>query len=408
MKLLVVAGWTYPDEEGGSFRVVYETARRLAARGHDVHVATQRLKPEHPETEELAGITLHRYPTAAKGGIRFYLSTYREVRRLIDRLQPEVGFDAMLHHHPVSAFAANHARSVAALPRVAMLHMLYFLEHIDRHTYDPATGAERPLSLGRHPAIAALRWLDRWNLRRSNRVVVLSDFTRLLVERHIPEALGKVVTLPGGTDLDTFNAALSREEARERLGLPLGLPIFFTCRRLEHRMGIVELVDAAQRLCAGGRRFRLLIAGRGALEEALRQRIGDAGIGDTVSLLGYVPERELPLYYRAADCFVLPTRALEGFGLVTAEAFACGTPVLGTPVGATPELIEPFDPRLVTRDATADGIMEGMARFLDEVAAEPGLSARCRAYAERAFSWDPMIDGLERILRELVEGPTQG
>jgi glycosyltransferase involved in cell wall biosynthesis len=167
-------------------------------------------------------------------------------------------------------------------------------------------------------------------------------------------------------------------------------------------MGLPELVEATGQLRAGGRDLVTLIAGRGALDAALRQQVSERRLEDSVRLLGYVAEAELPLYYRAADCFVLPTRALEGFGLVTAEAFACGTPVLGTPVGATPELLEPFDPRLLTRDATPDGLAEGMARFLDEVAAEPGLEQRCRAYAEQHLSWDAFIAGLEQVSHEVA------
>jgi len=408
MKILVIAGWMYPDEEGGSFRVVYENARGLAARGHQVHVLTQRLDPSHPECQELAGTTVHRYPTTAKSGIRFYASTLRQVRRWAERLHADVGFDALLLHHPVSALAANRARGLAGLPRVMVLHSVYFLEYADRHTYDPHTGAEHTLSLLRRPVAAALRWMDGANLRRSDRVVVLSEFTRLLVERHYPGCAAKVTRLPGGADLDAFRPAGGKAEARARLGLDdMGLPdgpaLFFTCRRLEHRMGVVELVEAAHQLQHAGRKVVLLVAGRGALADELKQRIADAELADTVKLLGFVAEDELPLYYRAADCFVLPTRALEGFGLVTAEAFACGTPVLGTPVGATPELIEPFDKRLVTADATTDGLAKGMTRFLDEVAATPNLAARCRTYAEQSFSWDTMTDGLERILGELAQ-----
>lgn len=406
MRILVVAGWMYPDEEGGSFRVVYESSRRLAARGHAVHVATQRLTVDHPQCEELAGMAVHRYATTAKSGVRFYASTQRAVRMLVQRLQREIAFDAMIVHHPVSAFAALRAPAVAGLPRVMVFHSAYFLEYRDRHTYDPETGEERGLSLWRRPVAAALRRLDAWNLRHCDRAVVLSDFTRLVVERHYPECADKLEKLPGGADLEAFNTELSRAEARRRLDLPGDVPVFFTCRRLEHRMGGVELIEAAHHLRSEGRGFLLLVAGRGALEAELRHQIDEAGVGGAVRLLGYVAEADLPLYYRASDCFVLPTRALEGFGLVTAEAFACGTPVLGTPVGATPELIEPFDPRLVTRDATADGLAEGMARFLDEVAGEPDLSARCRRYAEERFSWDTMADGLERILRELVDAQT--
>ena len=394
MKILVVAGWMYPDAEGGSYRVVYEAGRRLAERGHEVHVATQRLDPSHHAEETVAGMHVHRYETTAKSGARFYWSTLRAVRRLATRLQGEVGFDVVHTHHPVSAFAALRVRALRAVPAIATVHSLSFLEHMDRRSQ------ERPGRRIWGPATVGLVWLENVILERSRRAVVLSDFTRELVSKFFPRHLHKVLKLPGGADMERFRPEPSRGEARRRLRLPADRPVFFTCRRLEHRMGLPELVEAAALLLDSGRAALVLIGGRGALEEALKQQVRDLRLESVVRLLGYVAEADLPLYYRAADCFVLPTRALEGFGLATAEALACGTPVLGTPVGATPELLGPLDPRLLTRDATAAGLAEGMMRFLDELAAEPGLEERCRAYAEEHLSWEPFVDGLEKVSRE--------
>ncbi|HUT32707.1 MAG TPA: glycosyltransferase family 4 protein [Planctomycetota bacterium] len=396
MKILIVAGWMYPDAEGGSFRVVYEAGRRLAARGHEVHVLTQQLDPLCPAEQVIEGMRVHRYRTTASSGLRFALSTYRAVRRAAKQLQGEFGFDVVHTHHPVSAFAALRARALRRVPVVATLHSLAFLERLDRRTQ----GRAGLRFAG--PAALFLLWMDGFILNRSRRIVVLSDFTRGLLAKFFPQTLARVVKLPGGADLEHFRPEPSRGEARSRLRLPSGGAIFFTCRRLEHRMGLSELVEATGRLKQQGRNVLTLIAGRGSLDEALRQQVREQRLEDSVRLLGYVAEGGLPLYYRAADCFVLPTRALEGFGLVTAEALACGTPVLGTPVGATPEILQPFDPRLLTRDATAEGLAEGMARFLDEVAAEPGLEQRCRAYAEQHLSWDAFVDGLERISREVA------
>ena len=414
MRILIVAGWMHPDAEGGSFRVVYEAGRRLAARGHEVHVVTQRLDPTHPEHEQLAGMHVHRYRTSAPSGLRFYWSTYRSVRRLVNELAREVSFDVVHTHHPVSAFAALSARSIRRVPAVAVLHSIYFLEHLDRRAQEAAARPSGPRrshlaatqgvrsgpSPSRRllsPKALALLWMDGFILNRARRVVVLSEFTRGLVVALSRAVAAKVVKLPGGADLEHFRPEPSRAEARSRLRLPSRWPIFFTCRRLEHRMGLPELVEAVGLLRDQGRQVLLLIAGRGALEDALREQVGQRRLDENVRLLGRVAEEDLPAYYRAADCFVLPTRALEGFGLVTAEALACGTPVLGTPVGATPELLRPFDPRLLTRDASPEGLAEGMARFLDEVAGEPDLEQRCRAYAEQHLSWDAFVEGLERV-----------
>jgi glycosyltransferase involved in cell wall biosynthesis len=364
-----------------------------------VHVATQRLDTRHPESEDLDGIHVHRYSTSAASGVRFYRSTLRVVPPLLDRLHTIFGFDALIAHHPVSAYAALRARGVHALPWLSVLHSLYFLEYSDRHSYNPRTGRAARFGPVRRMIAALLKRMDGAVLARSDRVVVLSDFTRSLVVRHCPEALEKVFVVPGGADLTRFAPEPSREEARRELHLNTGGPLLFTCRRLEHRMGILELVEAVKRLRQDGRDLALVIAGRGSLEQEVRNRIGDS---EAVRLLGYIPEDQLPLYYRAADAFVLPTRALEGFGLVTAEALACGTPVIGTPVGATPELLSPLDKRLLTRGSSADDLADGIARFLDELLPERDLSRRCRAYAEKHLSWQHMVTALERVLNELA------
>lgn len=64
--------------------------------------------------------------------------------------------------------------------------------------------------------------------------------------------------------------------------------------------------------------------------------IVDRGLSDNVELLGFVPDDLLPHIYRAADLSIVPTQALEGFGLIALEALAAGTPVIVSPVGGPP------------------------------------------------------------------------
>jgi glycosyltransferase involved in cell wall biosynthesis len=75
-----------------------------------------------------------------------------------------------------------------------------------------------------------------------------------------------------------------------------------------------------------------------------------------VRFVGRLSDADLVNSYRTADVVVMPSQALEGFGLTTAEALACGTPVVGTPIGATPELLGCIDSALVAADATPQGI----------------------------------------------------
>jgi glycosyltransferase involved in cell wall biosynthesis len=144
----------------------------------------------------------------------------------------------------------------------------------------------------------------------------------------------------------------------------------------------------------------LVIGGQGALRAELEARVHREGLADHVSFVGHIPEPDLPRYYQAADCFVLPTRALEGFGLVTVEALACGTPVLGTPVGATPEILTPLAAELLTEDASAESLARGLRRVAP-LCRDRALRARCRSHAAAHYDWELSVDRLERLLVEL-------
>jgi glycosyltransferase involved in cell wall biosynthesis len=146
---------------------------------------------------------------------------------------------------------------------------------------------------------------------------------------------------------------------------------------------------------------RLIVGGVGALRSHLEDLARSLGVTDIVRFAGLIPEADLPRYYGAADCFVLPTRELEGFGLVTVEALACGTPVLATPVGATPEILAPLAPEFLTDDASPEALARGIRRVAPLVD-DAGFRARCRAHAERHYGWPAAVARLETLLLELA------
>jgi glycosyltransferase involved in cell wall biosynthesis len=170
-------------------------------------------------------------------------------------------------------------------------------------------------------------------------------------------------------------------------------------------MGLENLIEAMATI-AGADRVRdagleLLLCGDGRLRATLEDMIRERNLAGSVRLLGRVAHDELPLYYQAADLFVLPTEAMEGFGIVTIESLASGTPVLGTPAGATPEILAPIDPRLLTRDASAAAIADGLLSWLEWRATDPGPS-RYRLEVERKYAWDRVTDEIERFYEETL------
>ena len=239
-----------------------------------------------------------------------------------------------------------------------------------------------------------------------SRIHVLSDFSAGLVRKLYWIPSRRVVKIPAGVDLDRFRPPRDRMAIRRGLGLLAGRPLLFTLRNLEPRMGLDNLIRAMDSLRRRVPDVLLLIGGVGSQRGELESRAASLRLQEHVRFLGFVPDVELPRYYGAADAFVLPTRSLEGFGLVTVEALACGTPVLGTPVGATPEILVPLDPSLVFRDASAETMAQGLQRFLDSLARDPAGAERLRdagrRHVETRYSWERSIGDLEATLRKLV------
>lgn len=235
----------------------------------------------------------------------------------------------------------------------------------------------------------------------ARRFLVLSKaFQQELTSRYrIDESRIRIV--PGGVDIQRFNTALTRQEARERLGWPENRFIALSIRRQVRRMGLENLIEATKLLRVRHPELLVLLGGSGPLAAELQQRIDEHGLANHVMLLGRVTDEDLPLAYRAADVSVVPTHSLEGFGLITVESMASGTPVLVTPVGGLPETILPFAPECVFPDTSTAALTSVLGEFLDGVRKLPSSDA-CRAYAVAGFSWPRVARMVRDVYDEAV------
>lgn len=391
MRVLVVSG-TWSPERNGVARVAVDSARALAERGHEV-IALVPERDGEPRHAEIDGVeVVRRLP---RGRLPLVLSEPLRggsaARALAGRA------DVVLAHG--SLLGAGLGRGRAQPPVVLVYHASLAREFRFARSRLPP-GFERAAGYGLAPVAATL---DRVALRGARLIVVLSEFTRsLLVHDHGTRGiLEKVRLAAGGVDVDAFGPADGPAAARRRLGLDAEATLLLAVRRAEPRMGLEQLLEAVARLRAGTSRLQLALVGAtGVLETRLRALSRELGVDGCVRFVGRVEDAELHDWYRAATLLVLPTVAYEGFGMVTAEALASGTPVVGTRVGATPELLEPLEPRLLAPAADAPALAESIRGALE--IADGGFRARCREYAYTQLSWRERIGAWESALREAV------
>jgi glycosyltransferase involved in cell wall biosynthesis len=198
-----------------------------------------------------------------------------------------------------------------------------------------------------------------------------------------------------------FHPATDKREVRERLHLPREKTILLTVRNLVSRMGIENLIQAMPEIVKSVPDIVLIIGGTGPLKDTLSMMSRRLNLDHHIHFAGFIPEATLPEYYQAADIFVLPTVELEGFGLVTLEALASGTPVLGTPVGGTQEILSKFDSRFLFQDTRHESISRLIIETCQEYQNQPDKwqldSQRCRHFAEKYYSWETNVAATERL-----------
>ncbi|MEW6670463.1 MAG: glycosyltransferase family 4 protein [Thermodesulfobacteriota bacterium] len=396
--ILTVADVSMASVIGGAERVLYEQSIRLVRRGYAVHAMTRRL-PVHGEEETLVeGIPERRYAVDFTNPFLFLLSNHRNGKKLFESLQGRTGFDAIIIHQPISAAGVIKSRRAKGIKKVYICHSLSFEEYVSRNKR-PADLSGR-LIYGMHVQIR--KWMEKRALQHADEIIVLSQFTRDKLRGAYRIPPGKIAIIPGGVDLVQFKPAGDKASIRRALNLPDDKIVLFTVRNLVPRMGLENLIDALKTLVANAPDICLVIGGTGPLRHELERRAEELGVDGSIRFEGFIPEDYLPKYYQMADLFILPTRELEGFGLVTLEAMACGVPVLGTPVGGTLEIISQFDPGFLFPDSTPEAIAGLIAEKYHVIRNVPDrwreISGKARSFAEKNYSWDKHVDALEKHL----------
>ncbi len=380
---------------------VHDINRHLVRRGHAVTVVTPG-NPSLPATESFDGVEVLRFPMELPVDLTYgrvaqsqvnLMGKFARVAVMAHYLEAQYratvnacrdrGAD-VVHAHwaiPTGPAAVQAARKMR-LPSVITMH--------GGDVYvNPEQGYDFPTRWYVRPPL-------RWTLRHAGALTAITDDCRQHALRAgAPDESIHLVF--NGTDLRRFSPAPGGKPIDPRYGPQM----VFACRQLFPRKGIRFLIEAAARLKPRFPDIRVVVAGDGFERPELIKLAESLGIGQQVTFLGWVPNSDLPPYYRAAAISVIPSLE-EGFGIPAAEAMGCETPVVASDAGGLPEVVEHGVTGLIVPRGDSAALADAMGSLLVDPARRADMGRAGRERALRLFDWDRTAEQFEQIYASVM------
>lgn len=338
MEITVTADPTLPVPPrlyGGIERIIYMLVEGLTERGHDVTLFA------HEDSEVPCRLVPY-------GGT-----------------DPQAMIDTVRNTLSVSRLVADRPDVLHSFGRLAYLTPLLPLRFPKIMTYQ------------REPTLGRVQTAVRLSQKRTLAFTGCSDHIAEQIRPHAP-----AYTVYNGVPLDTYTF---------QPGVEVNAPLVFL-GRIARIKGTHTAVEVARR---SGR--PLVIAGNvpDDQQDFFREQIEPHLDKKHIQYVGPVDDEQKNVLLGRAAAFLMPIEWEEPFGIVMAEAMACGTPVIGTRRGSVPEVVEHEKTGFVC--GSTDEMVEAVGR-IDAID-----RADCRSRCEEMFSQTEVVDAYERLYRTRIE-----
>ena len=403
-RTVLMATSSYPRFTGDAIATFMKPiAHSVAARGYHVHVVA----PWHPQWRREAPdgdvhVHLYRYaPTASLNVFGYAAALRADVQlRLSARLIA-----------PVAMLAGCRAiRRVARRERASIIHAHWV---IPSGVMTAAVAGRRPLVISLHGSDvfvaerhAIARQAAKAAFSRAAWVTACSEDLR-----HRALSLGappeRTSVVPYGVDIEQFRPdAQARTKGRALLRVPDDVPVVFAFGRLVAKKGFAYLIAAVAVLRREYPTIRLVIAGSGDLEHALRTQAADLGMESHIQFLGVVPQHDIPMWLAASDVAAVPSTHddagnVDGLPNTVLEVMASATPIVATRAGGIGMVAVDGESARLVPERDPEALARAIADLLRQPARGAELGRRARDVVCRDYSWGRVADAFDLIYQRV-------
>jgi len=191
-----------------------------------------------------------------------------------------------------------------------------------------------------------------------------------------------------------------------KLNVNKAINLVSICRLVEKK-GLSYAIDAVARLCKKYPKLHYTIIGNGHLKERLQQQIDALGVGDHITLTGWMQQDRVRKHLLRSHMFLLPAVTAkngdeEGIPNALKEAMACGLPVITTDHSGIPELVLDTISGFLVEQKSVDPIVEKIEYFINNPEAIIRMGYAGRQHVEKEFNTQSTNDKLEKLFYKLV------
>lgn len=369
VKILQLASF-YAPTIGGMETVLQDLAEGLLAAGDQVAVLCSS-SGRRGADEIMTGVRVIRSPSLGKVLSQplspFLPLTLRRIHGSFD----------LVHLHMPNPLAEA---AVASLPRGAPFVVTYHADVIRQKALKPLYGPIR-----------------RAVLTRSRRIVVPTE-NHINYSEILPAFAEKCSVVPFGLSPGRYRMTEASRGLARRLREKYGRFILFV-GRLVYYKGVVELIESMRDVEA-----KLVVVGDGPLRSAAASKVKALGLGERVSLVGAIDQRELNAYFDACEILVLPSVSRsEGFGMTLLEGMLFGKPLVTTRLPSGVQIVnEDGRTGLQVPPRDPEALAAALKRLLSDDALRAAMGAAGRRRLATVFSQEQMIRGYREIYAQAL------
>ena len=383
LKIAMITSWFHPFL-GGAEVFAYEISKKLVEEKNKVFLITRKFSSDLKSHVNYKGIEVFRVPILNINNLRslsFILPSFFK----IIQLHKEHSLD-FIHAHLAfpSGVIGYLCKSVLNIP------LMISVQGGDIGDYIEFTGKFGGVLV---PFIKKV-------LVASDFVHVVSNYLKVMVLK-FGTPKNKIRVIPNGVDTNVFSPRARDLTKGFRDRFRVNGPLIISISRLVPKNGLETLIRSFKEVLRKFPDAKLMLVGKGYLENELRKLSSILGIENSVIFCGYIPHNVIPSYLASANVFVrVPVS--EGFGIAFIESMACGVPVIGSKIGGIVDIINHGKNGMLVDPNDVKATSEAIIKILSDNQLAQKLALNGRKTVLSKFNWEGVYGLIKSSYEKLV------